>query len=512
MPYERRGSLVLETAGAMETSRPTSEPADASPNPVVLYKYRADNDYTEQIISKREVFLATADQLNDPFECTLQDLSQDWVVGQISQAMEAALAGFFMSARLDRGPGHRFYGLRPKQAEKAIAKIASAGGVADSYVAMRKFIRQRTGRPPTDCRETFARMDDQLIRTGIFSLSALPDQPLMWAHYGGDHSGICLGFQAVEGSMLADPKHCLPVIYSDELPTLEGGGLKLVLSVKARTKGVYAEQEVAFDDPTFQRVVVTKPTDWSYEHEYRYIEKTGGLRPWPGRLAECTFGVRCKDDRRRRYIELLERYAPNDVLLFEMRKVRGTNRMERSPLSKPLAVGRGEPCLTENAPSQPSSLDPKAFAAKMHELLLEHDYDENILQTGHNLKRHPNDPGLHALKAQAHGFARDHPQAYRHFKRLSELCPDAADAWFGMGVALTHMDQPARATEPLRRAYELDPNDRSHALNLGVNLIDCHGAIEEGLACLRQADRLGHRRAGRIIQEVESGERGHRST
>jgi tetratricopeptide (TPR) repeat protein len=478
--------------------------------PDVLHKYRTDNPYTEQLISGRQVFLATAEQLNDPFECTLQDLSQDWVANQVTRAMQAALEGFVMSARDSRGPGRRFFGLRPAQAEKAIAKIMSSGRIPESYDAMRDFIRKRSGRPPTDCRTLFARMDDQLLRTGIFSMSALPDQPLMWAHYGGDHSGICLGFEAVAGSKLADDKHCLPVIYSDELPRMDESGLRVELVVRTGMNGFNSQQEVAFDDPTFQRVVTTKPTDWHYEREYRYIEKTGGLRPWPGRLAECTFGVHCKDDRRRHYIELIEEHAPNEVLLFEMRKVRGTNRLERAPLDRRVAHGRGEarqPDAELGATPSSETLDRDAFAATMHELLLAGDYDEIILQTGENLHRNPTDPMLHALKAQAHGFARDHEEAHRHFQRLSELLPDQADGWFGMGVALIQVGRSAEAIAPLRRAYEIDPNDSSHALNLGVVLIDHGGSIEEGLACLRHADRLGHRRAGRIIREVENGER-----
>jgi Flp pilus assembly protein TadD len=193
-----------------------------------------------------------------------------------------------------------------------------------------------------------------------------------------------------------------------------------------------------------------------------------------------------------------------------MRKVRGTNRLERVRLAQPVAHGRGTADATpETADDAPSSetLDPQAFATRMQARLSAGDYDEIIFQTGENLKRHPDEPMLHALKAQAHGFAREDQEAYRHFKRVTELLPEAADGWFGMGVALTQMGRPAEAIAPLRRAYKIDPNDPSHALNLGVLLIDHEGAIEEGLACLRQADRLGHRRAGRIIVEVENGER-----
>jgi hypothetical protein len=61
------------------------------------------------------------------------------------------------------------------------------------------------------------------------------------------------------------------------------------------------------------------------------------------------------------------------------------------------------------------------------------------------------------------------------------------------------------------RAYQLEPNDPSHALNLGVLLIEYPERLEEGMACLRHADRLGHRRAGRIIGEVENGKRSPRA-
>ena len=84
-------------------------------------------------------------------------------------------------------------------------------------------------------------------------------------------------------------------------------------------------------------MVTTKPTSWSYEQEVRYIEPFSGVCDWPGVITECTFGLRCREDRRRHYIDLLETHVPNDVHLFEVRTKHGTNAIERVPLVPPVA-------------------------------------------------------------------------------------------------------------------------------------------------------------------------------
>ncbi|MDM8354002.1 hypothetical protein [Brevundimonas diminuta] len=63
-----------------------------------FYKYRADNHFTESLIATGKVFLATAQQLNDPFECSLADISRTWVDHQVSQTMQASIEGFAMAA------------------------------------------------------------------------------------------------------------------------------------------------------------------------------------------------------------------------------------------------------------------------------------------------------------------------------------------------------------------------------------------------------------------------------
>lgn len=150
----------------------------------VFYKYRTDSAFTEAVISGGRVFLATAHELNDPFECTLQEIGREWIEAKTTEAMQAALAGFLYASSQRREPGGRFFGLRPAKAKAAIQEIFAGDDLEASYVAMRAFIKKRTGKPPSDCRTTLRKVDEQLTQTGIFSMSADPAQPLMWAHYG----------------------------------------------------------------------------------------------------------------------------------------------------------------------------------------------------------------------------------------------------------------------------------------------------------------------------------------
>lgn len=472
----------------------------------IFYKYRADSKYTEQLVTSGEIFLATAHELNDPFECSLQDISKDWLDAKVATDMQAALNGFTMSVQHAARDGRGFFGLDVSAAEEILRSILSGGDLEESYVKMREFFREKTGRPSSDCRVLFRRIDQQLVQTGIFSMSANPAQPLMWAHYADSHKGLCMGFREVPGSKLADADHCLPVIYSDQLPEVDAAGLNTTMSFAADEKGrIYtAGVKVSFNDKTFQRVVTTKPTCWSYEEEFRYIEPFGGVTEWPGELAEVTFGWRCPDVRRQHYIALLRKHVPNDVSLFEMRPRSGSNGMVRVPLNPPVVHG-----LKRLKSGKPKGKGAKklaygVFAAKMKQLLQQERYGDVIRQADLNLKKDPASPQMLFWKATASGHAQDHGKALELFRRLAQAYPESPDGWYGMGVASQELGMFDEAAGYFERAYELEPEDPSHALNLGAYLIHDPDRWEEGLECLLHAERLGHRRARRFIDEFKA--------
>ena len=290
---------------------------------VVLYKYRRDSEYTAKIFITGKVRLSTAAQLNDPFECSLHEIAPDWIAAQVREMKAAQLEGFLVSLPPDE-----------------LSRFRTAPDFDGLYQAYRNFIKQRFGNPPSDPELVFTRLEEQLQEVGIFSLSEVPDNQLMWAHYTEDHKGLCLGFEVVDGSLLANPEHCLRVNYADKIPKMSEGFLqKITFRLDSRCR-LESRSEIAFSDPAVRAAVSTKPRCWKYEREWRYVEPRAGDYPWPGPLVEIIFGLRCSRERREYYMQLASLFVGNDLRVYEMRKIANSNSLERIqlPLLTPMAV------------------------------------------------------------------------------------------------------------------------------------------------------------------------------
>lgn len=473
----------------------------------VLYKYRADSKFTESIFTTGEVFLSTAKGLNDPFECSLQEIAKSWINEQVSLMKQAAVAGFMLQAFRAHNSKSNFFGLSAPELDKLVNDTnRHHKDINEAYAFYTKFILEKTGHAPSNCERFFANIDAQLNSVGIFSMSTNPDHPLMWAHYASDHTGICIGFERSEGTKLADVEHCLAVKYSDSLPEMEKDGLisTMAFSLDNSGRAYTSSFKVAFTDKTFQAAITTKPTCWSYENEWRYVEPYDGLFEWPGPLSELTFGLRCPDERRKHYIELAEQYVPNGVRLYEMRRIHGTNALERVPFEIQVTQPRCKVHPTRRSQDGSEKLSPQQFAAKIESLLKQGKIGHALFEVDQNLESHPDSPILWSLKGMAHGAAEQHEEALVWFKKLTDEFPDIAQGWYQLAVAFTELGRLEEAVAALRRAVALDPNDASAVFNLGNLLAREWATVEEGLKYLRSAERLGHRRAHEKIAEVET--------
>jgi len=472
----------------------------------VYYKYRSDSEFTEQIFTSGKVFLSTAQGLNDPFECSLQDIGKSWIEEKVKEMKQAGVAGFVIEAKRALDRGENFFGLSGSRIAELLDGFRLHLGLEKAYDAYVQFILEHTGHPPSDCNQIFSGIDAQLNSVGIFSLASEADHPLMWAHYAGEHKGVCVGFEGVPGSKMENSDHFLPVLYSDALPEMEGSGFNVVMamSLDEHGKGYTSSFKIAFTDKTFQRAITTKPMRWSYEEEWRYVEPYPGLFEWPGTISELTFGLRCPDERRAHYIRLAEEHVPNAVRLFEIRKKHGTNALERVPSEPSATTPKHAARPRGGAASEVAELGAEEFVAKMERLLREERYGEVIFQTEENLKRHPGSPVLLGLKGTAHGSAGDHGKALECFREITENYPGVAHGWYQMSCAFVALKRHEEAVDALRKAFALDPNDASTALNLGVELLHVQDTPDEALIYLRRAERLGHRRAHQIIKEIEA--------
>ncbi len=143
------------------------------------------------------------------------------------------------------------------------------------------------------------------------------------------------------------------------------------------------------------------------------------------------------------------------------------------------------------------------FVAKMERLTRQERYGDVIFQVEENLKDDPDDPTLLDIKGVAHGMAQEPKKALACFQKITEKHPEIARGWYQTACALIGLNRREEAVEALKKAYEIDPNDASTALNLGVELFNTQADKKKALVFLEQAKRLGHHRAHSVIAEIE---------
>lgn len=297
---------------------------------MVLYKYRSNSEYTDKIFTDKQVWLSNSKGLNDPFECSIQEIAKEWIEERVQEGIQAHILGFydaFFFAKRNRFKDS-FFWLNEKQANEFISKLKKKKSQEELYLAIRAFIKRQTGSEISDPRDIFLGFDKQLSEVGIFSLSETAENQLMWAHYADESRGIAIGFDVENNSKLSNPHHCLKVNYSDTLPEFSGAGLIAETSIKFDNfLRPITTRKISFSDPTFKLAVSTKPTCWSYEKEWRYLEEKGGAYPLPSKIKEIIFGLRCNPETKEKYKNLVKEFVHYEVSFYDVVKIPNTNRI-----------------------------------------------------------------------------------------------------------------------------------------------------------------------------------------
>lgn len=217
--------------------------SDAPKYPKLLYKYRdwdADG-HADAMIRCGEVYFATVQSLNDPFEFRWLDKFplDEWKADQ------------FLREQIARA--------NPLDTveERAVRYSALRRQVDDHF---QKFGR---GTSPTMVKD---------FDFGVFCCAELPRDLLMWAHYANSHTGVCIGFSPD----VLMPARMFPVIYSDEVPVFDVWDY--------------------FRDSQDKFVTIgrTKGLAWKYELEWRTIGDIGAAR-YPNFARRVVIGARAPD-------------------------------------------------------------------------------------------------------------------------------------------------------------------------------------------------------------------------
>lgn len=122
---------------------------------------------------------------------------------------------------------------------------------------------------------------EQSKELGLFCLTELNDNILMWSHYADHHKGFCIEFERSDHNDLGG-ELCVPVIYpeDDQYP-------------------VYDPPELEKPE-SFAGIATTKARLWNYEMEWRMISSSIGNRSQalPGAITAIIFGERMAEQHR----------------------------------------------------------------------------------------------------------------------------------------------------------------------------------------------------------------------
>ena len=151
-----------EQPGAAST--PVTEPERDLPRK--LYKYRSLGGdsfrYTQQIVLRRELYFSPLALLNDPYE------------GAYVPSLDPSVVEAFEKGALSMLPGRN----RPSSGPSLLGPtliLKNAEAIASSI--------------------------------GVLSLSEKCNDTLMWSHYGGQHEGVCIEFDA-RSTFFSRARHC----------------------------------------------------------------------------------------------------------------------------------------------------------------------------------------------------------------------------------------------------------------------------------------------------------------
>jgi len=163
--------------------------------PNTLFKYRDwSNRNHRKLISKQEIYLPRPSDFNDPFD---GNIPVRWDLMTYEECFEKNL---------------EFINIQHKDKDQKLVR-EYAKKVTDEKTLWHpdKIKKERP--------EQLAKWNSII---GLFSLSSIPDNILMWSHYSKNHTGFVVGFD-VE-SLLIDNQfeYIEPINYQPDYPTISG--------------------------------------------------------------------------------------------------------------------------------------------------------------------------------------------------------------------------------------------------------------------------------------------------
>lgn len=201
---------------------------DMKDSPKFLYRYYRFDEHTEKIFTKNEIHFQKPSKFDDPLDSKITYVHK----GTKTKKQR------FLKRNLALA--------KPELTEQEINKIS------ENPTNFKKFF--------DDFRKRQDKRKDEL---GVYCLTTLRDNILMWVHYSDNYKGFCLEFDGRSEFF----QRAQPVEYSKVMPTFN------ILDITVGESHKYADK--------FAELLLIKAEDWEYQDEWRvvYIPDHGGPGP-----------------------------------------------------------------------------------------------------------------------------------------------------------------------------------------------------------------------------------------
>lgn len=257
------------------------------PPPEILFKYRdLSNELHLQTLNESTIFLPSATRFNDPFDCKIP---LEYLKLEHDEELRRNFARKLIMMHGD---------------EKAKNEIEDH---VETFMAKKHMTN----------REELLRLEERDIKRlseyGIYSVSAIPNNLLLWSHYANSHTGICLGFNTKKLFDNCSFSSLGPVTYFDKYPNM---------SLLRDNEDLYYNQ------------IYNKSIDWHYELEFRYVKIKGAdtkAKFTPDIIEEIYIGCMASFESIS-LIEQLRKYKFQNAKLYKCKKSRDGYFLEKEEI------------------------------------------------------------------------------------------------------------------------------------------------------------------------------------
>ncbi len=316
-------SLKLSFTGySKELGEPYSHQEHLTRFPKKLYKYRSFDDFTEDMIVNKYLYLCQAEKLDDQFECAA-NFSYDSIFkreGIIKRAVIDEIADMvsnfpsslskndfkkLLHKCLDRDNNFDIKRTAAIAAERQDGLTEQeAVAVLETFGALLSGMWQNEANLKS-FKSVVMKALNARKEIGICSLSETNKSQVMWEMYSHNYEGYCIEYES--NSSINFQLNTFPVVYGNKRETniikiLVGTFLESF--VASISNGQISQIDRGLD---YIYLFLTKFSEWSFQKEWRIIGEANFKFPAP-KIAAIYVGKKCSDENIQRIVNWSKEY------------------------------------------------------------------------------------------------------------------------------------------------------------------------------------------------------------